>query len=152
MDLMFGTTGYIIAGVLLFGIMIVVSMKFLFKNSSQTRVAHSTAVRLNPANITQEVFMAPPSEQLVIRDKYLGLQVEFRTILNSVKKSYENESLRELLLNSEEDHAINIVGSVNLADYDNRSWMQKGGKVNVQGEISEIKEKVIKLSHLSILQ
>lgn len=154
MEFIFNNVLFVAIGVLVLAVLLVLGLTFVFKGTGKKTAAssHKATSLIDPVAMIKEIFMAAPSEQKTIRQNYLGQRVELRAILNKISISYEDKSLRDLLLNYEQNHSISIVGTIDIGEYKDRSWMQKGGKVNVIGEMDEIQENRIKLRNLRILQ
>lgn len=144
----------LIVGSALVSILVIISTKVIYdmNRGKVNKSSYPTPVEVDPSKILKEIYMAPVFDQVALKEKYLGLYVEIRAILNRSIQSDLTEDHRDFRFNYEDDHSIYIIGSLDISQYDDRSWMRKGGKVNILGEIESISEAKLRLKNLTILQ
>ncbi len=146
----------LVISVLIIIILLIVVYLLIFQKKSKVKtpkrsVSHRAVNEINPEYITNKISKVAPSELQSVKQEFIGQRVEVRTFMNSKKASRRGDTYREVVLDYEDKPNIHILGEINMDDYEDQSWMTRGGKLLVTGVISEIHDREIVLDDLKIL-
>ncbi len=150
MDLMI-FIGIAVIMVILIIVIVLTSQKKRTKLTSPPRKKHQLSLEIQPDIIVSRIFRLAPSELKPAKQEYIGQKVHIRSIFSSSKASSRGDTFREVLLAYQDDRSIHIIGEINMEDYQDQSWMTRGGKLTVEGVIKEINPKEFKFDLIKFI-
>lgn len=109
------------------------------------------SLEIDPSQIIDEFKNLAPSEQKSMKAEHIGRLVEIPTVVAEVLKSELGEPYRRLLLQYRDKRTIQILGDLNTADYEDKSWMTREGQILIRGTIRDFSTKEFLMEDLEVI-